>query len=137
MPRDFGDWIDAFRLWQPAGLSAGEVSIPSLGRPILIPLTFALAIPAFVRSLIFCASTFAKDESRARRIFRTSSLSVARSVRCAVFGSCYSETRSITRLTVCGCHRPPRGVVMPRAVNSAAICLVDMPDPVQFGQHML
>jgi hypothetical protein len=38
----------------------------------------ARAMPAFVRSLIFWASTFAKDESRPSRIFRTNSLSVAR-----------------------------------------------------------
>ena len=48
-------------------------------------------------------------------------------VRCAVLGSCYSETRSITRLTVCGCQRPPCGVAMPRVVSSAAICRADMP----------
>ena len=53
-------------------------SIPSLGLPILMPFAFARAMPALVRSLIFCASTFAKDESRASRMFRTNSLSVAR-----------------------------------------------------------
>jgi hypothetical protein len=41
-------------------------------------LAFARAIPAFVRSLIFWASTFAKDANKANKIFRTSSLSVAR-----------------------------------------------------------
>jgi len=35
-------------------------------------------MPALGRSLIFCASTFAKDESSANRIFRTNSLSVER-----------------------------------------------------------
>ena len=35
-----------------------------------MPLAFARAIPAFVRSLIFCASSFAKDESNASRMFR-------------------------------------------------------------------
>jgi len=55
-----------------------RTSIPSLGRPILMPLALARFIPAFVRSLIFCASTFANDESRASRMFLTSSLSVAR-----------------------------------------------------------
>ena len=51
------------------------------GCPILMPLAFARAIPAFVRSLIFCASNFAKDESNARRTFllaRCRSLSEAR-----------------------------------------------------------
>jgi hypothetical protein len=51
-----------------------RISTASLGLPILMPLAFARAIPAFERSLIFCASTFAKDESKARRILRTSSL---------------------------------------------------------------
>ena len=32
-----------------------------------MPLAFARAIPAFVRSLIFCASTFAKDDPRIDR----------------------------------------------------------------------
>jgi hypothetical protein len=36
------------------------------------------AIPALVRSLIFCASSFANDESNASRTFRASSLSVDR-----------------------------------------------------------
>ena len=45
---------------------------------ILMPLALARAMPALVRSLIFCASTFAKDESGASRIFRTNSLSVER-----------------------------------------------------------
>ena len=55
-----------------------RISIPSFGRPILMPLAFARAIPAFVRSLIFWASSFANDESNASRMFRTSSLSVAK-----------------------------------------------------------
>ena len=50
----------------------------SFGRPIFVPFAFARAMPAFVRSLIFCASTFAKDESSAIRTLRTNSLSVAR-----------------------------------------------------------
>ncbi len=32
-----------------------------------MPLAFARTIPAFVRSLIFCASTFAKDDPRIDR----------------------------------------------------------------------
>ena len=40
-----------------------RISIPSFGRPILMPLAFARAIPAFVRSLIFCAYNFPNDES--------------------------------------------------------------------------
>jgi hypothetical protein len=55
-----------------------RISIPSFGRPIFMPLAFARAIPALVRSLTFCASNFANDESNARSMFRTSSLSVAR-----------------------------------------------------------
>ena len=55
-----------------------RISIPSFGRPIFMPLAFARAIPALVRSLTFCASNFAIDESNARSMFRTSSLSVAR-----------------------------------------------------------
>ena len=55
-----------------------RIAIPSLGRPILMPLAFARAIPALVRSLIFCASSFANDESNASRTFRTNSLSVAK-----------------------------------------------------------
>jgi hypothetical protein len=53
-------------------------SSPIFGRPILIPLARARAMPAFVRSLIFCASIFAKDDNSASRTFQTSSLSVAR-----------------------------------------------------------
>ena len=45
-------------------------SIPSLGRPIFKPLAFARAMPAFVRSPIFWASTLAKDESSASRMLR-------------------------------------------------------------------
>ena len=48
-----------------------RTSIPSLGLPILMPLAFARAIPAFVRSLIFYASIFARDESNASKMFRT------------------------------------------------------------------
>jgi hypothetical protein len=36
--------------------------MPGFGRPILIPFAFARAMPALVRSAIFCASTFASDE---------------------------------------------------------------------------
>ena len=36
------------------------------------------SIPDFVRSLIFSASNFANDESNASKMFRTSSLSVAK-----------------------------------------------------------
>jgi hypothetical protein len=32
-----------------------------------------------------------------------------------------------TRRTLCGCHRPPVGVAMPRAVSSVAIWRADMP----------
>ena len=43
------------------------------GSADLAPFAFARAIPAFVLSLIFCASTSARDESSASRILRTSS----------------------------------------------------------------
>lgn len=44
-------------------------SIPSLGLPIFTPLARALAMPAFVRSLIFWASSFANEDSNASWIF--------------------------------------------------------------------
>ena len=75
--QSLGDGIRCFA----AGRSLGYLlanSIPSLGRPTLIPLAFARTMPALVRSLIFCASTFAKEESSASKILRTNSLSVAR-----------------------------------------------------------
>jgi hypothetical protein len=53
------------------------------GLPILAPAAFARAFPAFVLRLIFRASTFASDASKASRIFRTSSLSVARCAGCS------------------------------------------------------
>ena len=49
-----------------------------LGLPMRLPCALARAMPARVRSDIFCASTLASEASRARRILRTSSLSVAR-----------------------------------------------------------
>ena len=55
-----------------------RISIASFGRPIVMPFAFARAMPDFVRSLIFYASNFDKDESKASRMFRTSSLSVAK-----------------------------------------------------------
>ena len=68
----------ASRLGQRGGRSSGAVQSAALAAPILMPFALALAIPAFVRSLIFCASTFASEESSTIRIFRTNSLSVAR-----------------------------------------------------------
>jgi hypothetical protein len=41
----------------------------------------------------------------------------------------YQTTRSIIRSTLCACQRPPFGVAMPRAANSAAISRADMPAP--------
>jgi hypothetical protein len=70
-----GNGIGCLAFGSPLG---NRTSTPSFGRPILMPLALARAIPAFVRSLTLWASTFAKEESRASRILRTSSLSVAR-----------------------------------------------------------
>ena len=76
-----GDTIGRFTRCGPFAICRRS-SKPIFGLPILIPFAFARAIPAFVRSLIFCASTFARDDSRASRIFRTNSLSVASTQNC-------------------------------------------------------
>jgi hypothetical protein len=59
----------------------------------LIPFALARAMPVFVRSLIFSASTFAKDDSSASRMLRTSSLSVARCFRPLKHGVAHAAVR--------------------------------------------
>jgi hypothetical protein len=65
-PKGLGDGIGRLPHRRPLGYLLANFN-PKLGPTDLIPLAFARAIPAFVLSLIFWASNFARDARRANQ----------------------------------------------------------------------